>query len=190
MATAVERCGLGTPDQAQDAATRAVTLPVDHPRPVPVREMVAGLDLDELATSCAALYGRRGSHRVDENACRQDARRIAAEYEQAQQPLPRDIAGDPMTPSRVLTVLYSNEGLTHGAPAAWTDLRTRLLNRGADRTVLVALVAWARHDEGSTASKRLYAGVARLWSQTEERLPALGELHAAVDEARQPPRAA
>lgn len=131
------------------------------------------------------LYGKNGSARVDKRSCRQDAQRIATEYEQARQPPPRDLAGDPMTPTRVLTVLYSNEGLTDAAPESWTELRPRLLNRGGDRAVLLALLAWARQNEGSTASKRLYTAVARIWPQAEARLPALGELHAAVDAARQ-----
>lgn len=180
LAVALRELGLGEPDYKLAPAGRAVPADVDHPAPVPTREMTDGINLSALHDACARLYGRNGSHHVAATGCRADAAVIRAAHERDGLPVPSGLEGNPMTPRRVLSVLYGNLKLTDAAPAAWTDLRQRLLPRGADRAVLVALLAWADRNPTTSAATRLNRAVARVWSQTPERNPGFDELHAAI----------
>lgn len=154
----------------------ASTVAVDCPRPTPSREMTQGVDLDALHRTCSTLYGKGGTHHVAGSACRADVQRMRQAFNDANCTPPTGLRGNAMTPRRVLSALYAGERLSDAAPAAWTDLRTRVIGRGGDRKVLLAMLAWAAHVPNTAASRRIYGTTARIWSQTPAHQPGMPEL--------------
>jgi hypothetical protein len=90
-----------------------------------------------------------------------------------------------MTPLRVLDTLYRGRGrLKDAYPAQWTAARMRLTDHGADRAVLLAMLAWAGSATRQAARGNIFATVPVIWSLTPERSPGLERLHQVVDRAR------
>ena len=163
--------------------TEAVLVHPD-PDPTPVRDIARHVDLPKLRAMCRALFRPGGSCHVaggSSHECELDAKRLRAAYRISQQPVPPLLADvDPMTPYRVLSAVYGGENLRDAYPRTWTIMVKRVLHRGGDRAVLLALAAWAANAQGQRATQ-VRAAVERVWAQAEPRLPGLEALHEAVD---------
>lgn len=170
----------------------AVTLPrTQEPPQWPVSKIRGEWDFTRVRRICLDLYG---SELIGENDCTEDTTRLRGAYRTAGEPLPPGLQGDrrggAMTPERVLSVLYGNMGpagttLLHNAyPKGWTAMRARTVESGADRHVLVAMLAWAGRTDAKAGSKRIFEHVPRLWAKAPLRSPGLERLHSALAPAR------
>lgn len=180
--------GLCEVDAAVPAVDPAALVGTTVPRPMPLSEILAGWDLTRVREACLTLYGPAGTHRVSSDGCVADARRMIEAFRAAGlEPLHglRDEqAGGPMTPRRVLTALYAdNARQRDAAPGDWTVLRDRVLARGGDRDVLIAMLAWAA-PRGDKAHK-FTAAIAQAWSLApDEPGPGMPELTLTLDTIR------
>jgi hypothetical protein len=176
---------LGVSRQPAPSSLPPTPAAVGHPRPTPSREMAQGYDLAAVYRAVSRLYGKNGGHRVASSDCREDVALMRSAFEDAGTEIPRGLSGNVMTPRRVLTVLYSGEGLSDATPASWTELRMRVLERGGDRGTLVAMLGWAAAHPNTEASRRLHRTTARVWGETPDTLPGMPELHAALSRTRE-----
>lgn len=173
-------------DAAVPPAPRAQPVPVEAPpAPAALETMVAGVDLARLRDACAALYGPGAPEHVPATACEADTRRVLADFATAGMNAPAGLldaqAGGVMTPRRVLSALYSGQAPRDAAPARWSDLRDRVIGRGGDRAVLLAMLAWADGRDGA-AARRVRENVALVWERAPSRGPAVTELHGLIQQ--------
>jgi hypothetical protein len=170
----------------------AATLPrTQEPPQWPVSKISREWDFARVRRTCLDLYG---SELIGENDCPDDTTRLRIAYQTAGVPLPHglqdDRRGGAMTPERVLSVLYGNMGpagtrlLQNAYPKGWTAMRARTVESGADRHVLVAMLAWAARTDARAGRERIFEHVPRLWANAPLRSPGLERLHSALAPAR------
>jgi hypothetical protein len=166
-----------------DPATPA-RIPED-PAPTPLRDIIGPYDLRRLRSDCEAMFAAGGAGHVRGEQtldCERDAQRLRSAYEVAGLQLPPLLHEyDPMTPYRVLTVQFCSGGLQHAFPKHWTVMRNRVLHRGGDQPVLLAMRLG--HSE-QTASGTRTCTVQQVWATTVAEAPGLTELHNLVRSAR------
>ncbi|RKQ90864.1 hypothetical protein C8N24_0679 [Solirubrobacter pauli] len=194
LAAVLEGEGLVELNPAVPAADPVEAVPVEAPpTPTAFAAMTAGVDLARLRRRCVALYGPGGPEHVAADGCKADTERVIAAFEAAGMHVPpglREVQrGGVMTPRRVLSALFGDEGLRAAKPKHWTDLRDRVLGRGGDRAVLLAILAWAAARRDAEADL-VSSNVALVWARAPERGPAVPELHTAIDESRNDDRTA
>lgn len=135
-----------------------------------------------------------GHEPIKEHDCLEDTARLIDAYTSAGETTPPGLrfcgADGAMTPERVLSVLYGHTAgtrrtLLHNAyPAAWTAFRDRTVGAGADRHVLVAMLAWAGRTTAEQARKRIQTNAVIAWTDAADRSPGLEELHRHLAPAR------
>jgi len=177
---------LATLDAEAEHAPEAQPLDLELPsRPADPRVLSAAWDYGRVRKGCEELFARSP---IEGRDCIDDTRRMREAFEVAGLPVPcglryahRDGA---MTPLRVLDTLYRGGGrLTDAYPPEWTGMRMRLTDHGADRAVLLAMLAWAGATKRDSARKNIFGTVPVIWPLTPERSPGLEALHAVVDGA-------
>ena len=160
---------------------------LEDPEPTSLREILAPYDVARLRDACRPLFEPGGRCHVrggDTRECEADAERLRGAYARAGKSLPALLDEfDPMTPYRVLTVQFCSEGLGHAYPRHWTTMRNRVLHRGGDQAVLLAMAAWASRASGQRV-KNVQRTVQQVWAATEPEAPGLDDLHHAVRTAR------
>jgi hypothetical protein len=168
-------------DLTRAAATTVGVLPA--PKPASIREIAKQWDFDRLHDACTALFAAAPVRGTD---CLEDTVRMREAFEKAGQPVPCGLRwhgqGGAMTPLRVLSVMYRDENVSDAWPPAWTGLRMRTIDRGADRAVLAAMLAWGLRQSGAKQEHTIN-NVPIVWSLAPERAPGLEHLHAAIGDA-------
>ncbi|MEA2497102.1 MAG: hypothetical protein QOJ29_5013 [Thermoleophilaceae bacterium] len=158
-----------------------------------VLESVAAADVRAAVTR---LYGSNGPFHVSGDAAstKRDARSAAKRFEQADETIPGRLLdtgpggeGDVITPARALSMLASARPLArrHLIAPTWADVRDRLVFRGADRGVAVAMWAFADALSGPD-QRRLHAHAGRVWNVAPPRSHATPELTEALAELQVP----
>lgn len=161
----------------------------DVPAPAWMDDLAAGVDLDRVAEICAMHYGdpksphyvagESGTEFVD---CRGDSRRVAAAYREAREKVPPVLlqrGGDVITPRRALCILYGPDRYEASIAEPETSKRAaKLIGTGADRAVLLGMLAWA-WDRPGTRPSYLRQIIAATWSRAPVLSPAAPELHEA-----------
>ena len=126
------------------------------------------------------------AHPVRGTDCLEDTVRMREAFEKAGGLVPCGLRwhgpGGAMTPLRVLSVMYRGENLSDAWPPAWTGLRMRSIDHGADRAVLAAMLAWGVRQSGAKQDHTIN-NVPIVWSLAPERAPGLEQLHAAIGDA-------
>lgn len=173
-------------------------LPVAGLRPAEQRlleELRTNADLVDVERACRSLYGHPGLphyvHGDDEEGptgAVADSRAVAAAYREAREPVPpqllksvRGVRGNVITARRALCIAYGPKSrfLKSVATPQIRDSAAALLGVGADRAVLLGLLAAAEGRSGPIA-ERLTAVVLQAWSRAKPVGHAAPELHAAL----------
>lgn len=175
---------------------RIETSPAPGPGPLApawLDDLAAAADLERVALACQELYGDEDSpwfvsgdgvdSRIDTRA---DSRRVAEAFRAAGQPAPPSIlkrGGDVITPRRALSILYGPD--RYERSVAEPDVKNRaakLKGAGADRAVLLGILAWAWPQSGALVAHNARRIVAHAWRDLPSSTPAASELHERLDE--------
>jgi hypothetical protein len=168
----------------------------DEPISAPVEDLLAKVDLAGVLADVRSLYapGGPGFVRSPGEAGKapttiQDSRRVILAFEALGELGPHGLGdegdsgvGDVLTPRRTLSLFCDRsrratrtKAFLRGGAARWPEVRDRLLTRGADRGVAVALWALATELDGADRGV-LQEHVRRLWWILPPSTPATEEL--------------
>jgi hypothetical protein len=177
--------GLCRLDPRASAARRAQPVDIEPaPAKVAVRDILGGRDAVAIARACRRFVT---DHPVSDAACVCDTEGMTNAYVEQERRVPVGLryhgTGGAMTPRRIITVLYTGEHKTDAWPPTWTTLRTRVIDRGGDRMVLLAILAWALTTNDAAAARNVIDTVTTVWPITPDRSPGLEELHNAIRSA-------
>jgi hypothetical protein len=186
---------LGLTTAAPALSVRARTVAVrrgEEPAVAPLDEILTGVRPAEVRAVVGRLYGPQGSAHVSQMATdtKRDGRAVASRFEAAGERVPPKLSdtgpgghGDVITPARALSMFATAKALARRnlIQPSWADVRDRLLFRGADRSLAVAMWAFADALTGPD-HRRLRAHAGRLWTVAPPRSHATPELVEALDE--------
>jgi hypothetical protein len=187
--------GLGLTTASPVLSERARTVAVkrgEEPAVAPLDDILVGVRPAEVRAVVGGLYGPQGPAHVSQSATdtKRDGRAVAARFEAAGERVPPKLSdtgpgghGDVVTPARALSMLATAKALTRRnlIQPSWAGVRDRLLFRGADRSLAVAMWAFAEALTGPD-HRRLRAHAGRLWTVAPPRSHATPELLEALDE--------
>lgn len=150
--------------------------------------LAESVDLDAVARVCTRLYGDPGSpHYVygdDETGdtyTTEDSATVRDTYRRQREKIPPGLAlngGNVITARRALSIAYGPKSrfVQSIATAQTRDAIGKLIGVGADRAVLLGLLAWA-WPKTSTRAERMRTIIAGAWERAPVRGHAADELH-------------
>jgi hypothetical protein len=164
----------------------------EEPAVAPLDIILSGVQPAEVRAAVARLYGPQGAAHISKLATdtKRDGRKVAARFEAAGEHVPPKLSdtgpgghGDVITPARALSMFAAAKPLARRnlIEPSWADVRDRLLFRGADRSLAVAMWAFADALTGPD-HRRLRAHAGRLWTVAPPRSHATPHLVEALDE--------
>ena len=181
----------GAPVPAERARTVAARRG-EEPAPAPLDDILGGARPAAVRAAVERLYGTAGPAHVGRTAvdAKRDGRAVASRFEAAGERIPPKLSdtgpgghGDVVTPARALSMLATARPLARRnlIQPSWAEVRDRLLFRGADRGLAVAMWAFADALTGPD-QRRLRAHAGRLWMVAPPRSHATPDLLEALDE--------
>lgn len=191
LAATLSEQGICQPIGTATGPAAVLTAREPRPRPTALPGITAEWDFRRVREVCSRVFGHEP---IKEGDCLEDTRRLVGAYTSTgkeETPLGLRFHGPDgaMTPLRVLSVLYGRTSdpqrwLSNAYPAAWTAFHDRTIGAGADRHVLVAMLAWAGGISANQTRKRIQANATIAWTDAPDKAPGLEELHRHLAPAR------